>query len=178
MTNEQYLKSALSFFGYQIDDKFAKIITEVFPLVQSKSGEVTIMDLCGVMVKVEPELQPKTELQPTENLDAEETQVEQPTYPEQEEVIETGDKFDVHLSEYMKGKKTLSKHYDYNSKVIFDCLKFPRRAKHAFDDLGVKTLRHLYEWRTDTLIRHRGIGKLTIQDIQETLKMYNLPELK
>jgi len=184
MTNEQYLSSALNFFGYKIDDKFAKIITEVLPLVQSKGGEVTIMDLCKVMVKVEPELEAKTEPQPTEILKEEEnpqnvgeTEVEEPNYPEQEEVIESGVKFDVHLQDYIKNKAGFSKTYDYNSKLVFDCLKFSSRTKNALDIIGVRTLRHLYEWRVDTLIRQRGIGNSTIFNIQEVLKMYRLPLL-
>lgn len=186
MTNEQYLSSALNFFGYKIDDKFAKIITEVFPLVQSKGGEVTIMDLCKVMAKIEPELEAKTEPQPNEDVAPEvnpnlieewQTEVEKPTYPEQEEVIESGVKFDVHLQDYIKNKAGFSKTYDYNSKLVFDCLKFSSRTKNALDMIGVKTLRHLYEWRVDTLVRQRGIGNSTIFNIQEVLKMYRLPLL-
>ena len=186
MTNEQYLKSALSFFGYKIDDKFAKIITEVFPLVQSKGGEVTIMDLCKVMAKVEPEVEPeleaKTEPQPSENVEENaqnevETDVAPTKYPEEEEVILTGVKFDVHLQDYIVNKTGFSKTYDYNSKLVFDCLKFSSRTKNALEMLGVKTLRHLYEWRVDTLIRQRGIGNSTIVNIQEVLKMYRLPIL-
>ena len=182
MTNEQYFKSALSFFGYKIDDKFAKIITEVFPLVQSKGGEVTIMDLCKVMAELEPEIEAKTE--PSENVEVEqnpqnegETDVAPTKYPEEEEVILTGVKFDVHLQDYIVNKTGFSKTYDYNSKLVFDCLKFSSRTKNALEMLGVKTLRHLYEWRVDTLIRQRGVGNSTIVNIQEVLKMYRLPLL-
>lgn len=182
MTNEQYLSSALNFFGYKIDDKFAKIITEVLPLVQSKGGEVTIMDLCKVMAKIEPELEAKTEPQPSENVEENPqnvgvTETEESSYPEQEEMIESGVKFDVHLQDYIKNKAGFSKTYDYNSKLVFDCLKFSSRTKNALDMIGVKTLRHLYEWRVDTLVRQRGIGNSTIFNIQEVLKMYRLPLL-
>ena len=182
MTNEQYFKSALSFFGYKIDDKFAKIITEVFPLVQSKGGEVTIMDLCKVMAELEPEIEAKTE--PSENVEVEqnpqnegETDVAPTKYPKEEEVILSGIKFDVHLQDYLVNKTGFSKTYDYNSKLVFDCLKFSVRTKNALEMLGVKTLRHLYEWRVDTLIRQRGVGNSTIENIQEVLKMYRLPLL-
>jgi DNA-directed RNA polymerase alpha subunit len=160
MTNEQYLKSALSFFGYKIDDKFAKIITEVFPLVQSKGGEVTIMDLCKVMAKIEPELEAKTEPQPTEILKEEENpqnvgeaEVEEPNYPNE---IELEFFLNKAISEFV----------------------FTERARNVFRYLEIRCLRHLYEWSEDTLIRQRGIGKKTLSDIQITLGYHNLPKLK
>ena len=150
MTNEQYLKSALSFFGYQIDDKFAKIITEVFPLVQSKSGEVTIMDLCAVMVKVEPVFYDTSQRD-------EETEVEKTKYPEQEE----------QAFELAFALTTAISHFE-----------FTERARNVFRNLEIRCLRDLYEYTEKTLIQQRGVGKGTLNDIQKTLGYHNLPKLK
>ena len=134
-----YLISALKFYGYTIDLKLAEIIFQVTKLIQEKGGDVNIKDLSKIKDSVQV-----FEEQPT--ITKEPTDIKQVNF------------------EQMKNM-SISK------------FGFSQRVMNVFEQLGIKQIKHIYEWSESKLYITRGLGKYSIIEIKEVLNKYNLPEL-
>ncbi len=73
-----------------------------------------------------------------------------------------------------KGKKIDE---EYLSKFV-SSFDFPQRALTVFRDLGIITLRNLYELDTEILYKQRNIGRDTIFKIQMELEKHGLPLIR